>query len=107
MPVDCGSITASSAEAATGRVDRGAAGAHAVNRHQRRRRMRGRPIALWAWTVERPAKLEIPHGKCSLESLFCCVIPAEAEYMTHSSRAGNGWYAREIDPMSSCESRDP
>ncbi len=75
MPVDCGSITASSAEAAiaasaavppariTSIATSAAAGCEVAT------------IAFWAWTVDRPAKWKFLMKLARL-ILFCCVGPA-------------------------------
>ncbi len=72
MPVDCGSITPSSAEAATAASAAVPPAAQHVDRGQRAPAgATVATIAFWAWTVDRPAKWKflIAMLSCSLALL--------------------------------------
>src|SRR5258707_15366783 len=98
MPVDCGSITASSAEAATAasaavppaRITSTATSAAAG--------FEVATIAFWAWTVERPAKWKFLIGKAffSAFSASACVGRGLIKgVLAYSMGAGQWWYARD------------
>src|SRR5687768_4955079 len=100
MPVDCGSMTPSSAQAATAAsaavpparitstATRAAAGCEVAT------------IAFWAWTVERPAKWKFLIRKAFF-SAFSLATPRVGRGLTVGSwhihpGLGNGWYARDF-----------
>src|SRR5437879_804332 len=99
MPVDCGSITASSADAATAAsaavpparitstATSAAAGCDVAT------------IAFWAWTVERPAKWKFLIASLSLWAYFWAphrhgqvYLEVYLRFLAYSSRAGQ-WLA--------------
>jgi hypothetical protein len=99
MPVDCGSITASNADAAiaasaavppariTSTATSAAAGCDVAT------------IAFWAWTVERPAKWKFLIASLSFERIFgrpTGIGQVQGVSWHIRPGQGNGWHAREI-----------
>ncbi len=86
MPVDCGSITPSMAQAATAAstavpparmisiAASAACGCDVAT------------IPFWAWTVDRPANWKFLMPKVLALSVFCCGLSRKRAYMAHSMR---------------------
>src|SRR5579883_1152915 len=84
IPVDCGSITPSSAQAATAAS---AAVPPALSTSIPASAAAGCEVAImpfWAWTVERPAKWKFLMRNGSLDRCFEGAYPGKRVYMTYS-----------------------
>src|SRR6266404_3812823 len=109
MPVDCGSMTPSSAQAATAAsaavpparitstATSAAAGCEVAT------------IAFWAWTVERPAKWKFLIRKSFLSAFYWCPAGVgdgvtEVYWHIHPGQ-GNGWYARDLTPKAAWQTQ--